>query len=148
MFHIILFEPEIPPNAGNIIRLSVNTGCQLHFIEPLGFSLDERSFKRAGMDYMKRKDIKVWNSLDECIDNLDLNNIYSISTKGKIQYTKVDYSNNDAFIFGPESRGLPKKIRESFQSIYIPMKSEGRSLNLANAVSIIIYEAWRSIDFE
>ena len=148
MFHIILFEPEIPPNAGNIIRLSVNTGCQLHFIEPLGFSLDERSFKRAGMDYMMRKDIKVWNSLEECIDNIDLNNIYSISTKGKIQYTKVDYSNNDAFIFGPESRGLPKKIRESFQSIYIPMKSEGRSLNLANAVSIIIYEAWRSIDFE
>ena len=148
MFHIILFEPEIPPNAGNIIRLSVNTGCQLHFIEPLGFSLDERSFKRAGMDYMKRKDIKVWNSLEECIDNIDLNNIYSISTKGKIQYTKVDYSNNDAFIFGPESRGLPKKIRESFQSIYIPMKSEGRSLNIANAVSIIIYEAWRSIDFE
>ena len=148
MFHIILFEPEIPPNAGNIIRLSVNTGCQLHFIEPLGFSLDERSFKRAGMDYMKRKDIKVWNSLEECIDNIDLNNIYSISTKGKIQYTKVDYSNNDAFIFGPESRGLPKKIRESFQSIYIPMKSEGRSLNLANAVSIIIYDAWRSIDFE
>ena len=148
MFHIILFEPEIPPNAGNIIRVSVNTGCQLHFIEPLGFSLDEKSFKRAGMDYMKRKDIKLWNSLEECIDNLDLNNIYSISTKGKIQYTKVDYSNNDAFIFGPESRGLPKKIRESFQSIYIPMKSEGRSLNLANAVSIIIYEAWRSIDFE
>ena len=148
MFHIILFEPEIPPNAGNIIRLSVNTGCQLHFIEPLGFSLDEKSFKRAGMDYMKRKDIKVWNSLEECIDNIDLNNIYSISTKGKIQYTKVDYSNNDAFIFGPESRGLPKKIRESYQSIYIPMKSEGRSLNLANAVSIIIYEAWRSIDFE
>ena len=148
MFHIILFEPEIPPNAGNIIRLSVNTGCQLHFIEPLGFSLDEKSFKRAGMDYMNRKDIKVWNSLDECIDNLDLNNIYSISTKGKIQYTKVDYLNNDAFIFGPESRGLPKKIRESYQSIYIPMKSEGRSLNLANAVSIIIYEAWRSIDFE
>ena len=148
MFHIILFEPEIPPNAGNIIRLSVNTGCQLHFIEPLGFSLDERSFKRAGMDYMKRKDIKVWNSLEECIDNIDLNNIYSISTKGKIQYTKVDYSNNDAFIFGPESRGLPKKIRESFQTIYITMKSEGRSLNIANAVSIIIYEAWRSIDFE
>ncbi len=147
MFHIILFEPEIPPNAGNIIRLSVNTGCQLHFIEPLGFSLDEKSFKRAGMDYMKRKDIKVWNSLDECIDNLDLNNIYSISTKGKIQYAKVDYSNNDAFIFGPESRGLPKKIRESFQSIYIPMKSEGRSLNLANAVSIIIYEAWGRFNF-
>ena len=147
MFHIILFEPEIPPNAGNIIRLSVNTGCQLHFIEPLGFSLDEKSFKRAGMDYMKRKDIKVWNSLEECIDNLDLNNIYSISTKGKIQYTKVDYLNNDAFIFGPESRGLPKKIRESFQSIYIPMKSEGRSLNLANAVSIIIYEAWGRFNF-
>ena len=147
MFHIILFEPEIPPNAGNIIRLSVNTGCQLHFIEPLGFSFDEKSFKRAGMDYMKRKDIKVWNSLEECIDNLDLNNIYSISTKGKIQYTKVDYSNNDAFIFGPESRCLPKKIRESFQSIYIPMKSEGRSLNLANAVSIIIYEAWGRFNF-
>ena len=125
----------------------MNTGCQLHFIEPLGFSLDEKSFKRAGMDYMKRKDIKVWNSLEECIDNIDLNNIYSISTKGKIQYTKVDYLNNDAFIFGPESRGLPKKIRESYQSIYIPMKSEGRSLNLANAVSIIIYEAWGRFNF-
>ena len=148
MFHIILFEPEIPPNAVNIIRLSVNTGCQLHFIEPLGFSLDEKSFKRAGMDYMKRKDINVWNSFDEFIDNIDLNNIYAISTKGKIKYTKVDYAKNDAFIFGPESRGLPKKIRESFHSIYIPMKSEGRSLNLANAVSIIIYEAWRSINFE
>ncbi len=148
MFHIILFEPEIPPNAGNIIRLSVNTGCQLHFIEPLGFSLDEKGFKRAGMDYMKRTNINIWNSLDSCIDNIEVNNYYSISTKGKTKYTKVNFMKNDAFIFGPESRGLPKKIRESFNSIYIPMKSEGRSLNLANAVSIIVYEAWKGLNFK
>ena len=148
MFHIILYEPEIPPNAGNIIRLSVNTGCNLHFIEPLGFSLDEKGFRRAGMDYMKKKNVNVWPNLDKCIQNINLNNIYSISTKGKNIYSDITYKNGDAFIFGPESRGLPSNIREKFSSIYIPMKSNGRSLNLANAVSIIVYECWRKNNFQ
>lgn len=148
MFHIILYEPEIPPNAGNIIRLSVNTGCNLHFIEPLGFSLDEKGFRRAGMDYMKKKNVNVWPNLDKCIQNINLNNIYSISTKGKNIYSDMTYKKGDAFIFGPESRGLPSNIREKFSSIYIPMKSNGRSLNLANAVSIIVYEGWRKNNFQ
>tara|TARA_Y100001936_G_scaffold25401_1_gene23389 strand:+ start:450 stop:896 length:447 start_codon:yes stop_codon:yes gene_type:complete len=148
MFHIILYEPEIPPNAGNIIRLSVNTGCNLHFIEPLGFSLDEKGFRRAGMDYMKKKNVNVWPNLNKCIQNINLNNIYSISTKGKNIYSDITYKKGDAFIFGPESRGLPSNIREKFSSIYIPMKSNGRSLNLANAVSIIVYEGWRKNNFQ
>ena len=148
MFHIILYEPEIPPNAGNIIRLSVNTGCSLHFIEPLGFSLDEKGFRRAGMDYMKKKNVNVWPNLDKCIQNTNLNNIYSISTKGKYIYSDITYKKGDAFIFGPESRGLPSNIIEKFSSIYIPMKSNGRSLNLANAVSIIVYEGWRKNNFQ
>lgn len=148
MFHIILFEPEIPPNAGNIIRLSVNTGCNLHFIEPLGFTLDEKGFKRAGMDYMKKINFNIWDNLESCIENIKLKNIYSISTKGNTRYSDINFEKNDAFIFGPESRGLPLNIREKYNSLYIPMNKNGRSLNLANAVSIIIYEAWRKINFQ
>ena len=148
MFHIILFEPEIPPNAGNIIRLCVNTGCEFHFIEPLGFSVDEKSFKRAGMDYMKKKDFHVWNSLENCMEKVSASRYFTISTKGQNKYTDVDYEKGDAFIFGPESRGLPKEIRDSHESIFIPMKSEGRSLNLANAVSVIVYEAWKAFNFQ
>ena len=148
MFHIILFEPEIPPNAGNIIRLSVNTGCNLHFIEPLGFTLDEKGFKRAGMDYMKKKNFSIWPNLDNCIQNINSKNFYSISTKGKTRYSDITFEKNDVFIFGPESRGLPSSTREKYNSLYIPMKSDGRSLNLANAVSIIVYEAWRKNNFQ
>ena len=148
MFHIILFEPEIPPNAGNIIRLSVNTGCNLHFIEPLGFTLDEKGFKRAGMDYTKKRKVKIWPNLDTCIVNIHSKNIYSISTKGKARYSDINFDKEDAFSFGPESRGLPITIREKYNSLYIPMKSDGRSLNLANAVSVIVYEAWRKINFQ
>ncbi len=124
MFHIILFEPEIPPNTGNIIRLSVNIGFELHLIKPLGFSLDEKSLKRAGMDYMKQTDFNVWN------------------------YADSNYQKGDAFIFGPESRGLPKEIREKYISIFMPMRKSGRSLNLANAVAVVAYEAWRQLEFK
>lgn len=148
MFHIILYEPEIPPNAGNIIRLSVNTGCNLHFVEPLGFTLDEKGYRRAGMDYMKKKNVNIWPNLDNCIQNTNLNKIYSISTKGEKRYSDITYSEGDAFIFGPESRGLPSNIREKYSSLYIPMKSDGRSLNLANAVSIIVYEGWSKNNFQ
>ena len=100
------------------------------------------------MDYMKKKNIKIWPDLDSCIVNIHPKNIYSISTKGKARYSDITFKKNDAFIFGPESRGLPMTIREKYNSLYIPMKSDGRSLNLANAVSIIVYEAWRKINFQ
>ena len=148
MFHIILFEPEIPPNTGNIIRLSANTGFEVHLIEPLGFKVDDKSLKRAGMDYLKKTDFQVWISLDECINTLDPQNIYTVSTKGKSIYSDLTYSQGDAFIFGPESRGLPQIIREKYTSIYMPMRSEGRSLNLANAVAVVTYEAWRQLEFK
>ena len=148
MFHIILYEPEIPPNTGNIIRLSANTGFEVHLIEPLGFKVDDKSLKRAGMDYLKKTDFQVWISLDECINTLDPQNIYTVSTKGKSIYSDLTYSQGDAFIFGPESRGLPQKIIDKYESITIPMKSTGRSINLANTVSIIVYEAWRQLEFK
>ena len=148
MFHIILFEPEIPPNTGNIIRLSVNTGFELHLIKPLGFSLDEKSLKRAGMDYMKRTDFNVWESLDDCLNQLSPKSVYSVTTKGTINYTNPKYRRGDAFLFGPESRGLPKEIREKYTSIFMPMRKSGRSLNLANSVAVVVYEAWRQLEFK
>ena len=147
MFHIILFEPEIPPNTGNIMRLSVNTGFELHLIRPLGFSIDDKNLLRAGMDYIKKKDFNVWDSLDNCLNELSPRSTYSVSTKGKTLYTSVKYNHGDAFIFGPESRGLSKKIRVQYSSIYMPMQNKGRSLNLANAVSVITYEVWRQLGF-
>ena len=148
MFHIILFEPEIPPNTGNIIRLSANTGFEVHLIEPLGFKVDDKNLKRAGMDYLKKTDFHVWISLAECLNTLDPQNIYTVSTKGKLIYSDLIYSQGDAFIFGPESRGLTQTIIDKYESITIPMKSTGRSINLANTVSIIVYEAWRQNTFK
>ena len=147
MFHIILFEPEIPPNTGNIIRLSVNTGFELHLIRPLGFSIDDKNLLRAGMDYIKKTDFNIWDNLDDCLNELSPKSTYSVSTKGETLYTDLKYSRGDTFIFGPESRGLSKKIRNQYSSIYMPMRSRGRSLNLANAVSVITYEAWRQLGF-
>ena len=147
MFHIILFEPEIPPNTGNIIRLSLNTGFELHLIRPLGFSIDDKNLLRAGMDYIKKTDFSIWDNLDNCLSEISLSSIYSVSTKGKKSYTDINYKSGDVFIFGPERRGLPKKIRNKYTSIFIPMRSTGRSLNLANAVSVIAYEAWRQLGF-
>jgi len=148
VFHLILYQPEIPPNTGNIMRLSVNTGNVLHLIKPLGFSTDEKSLKRAGMDYINRSSFHVWENLNSCLTNINTNKVYSVSTKGKILYTKPIYKKDDAFIFGPESKGLPSHIREEYTSIYIPMHLEGRSLNICNAVSIVAYEAWRKSDFK
>ena len=147
MFHIILFEPEIPPNTGNIMRLSVNTGFELHLIRPLGFSIDDKNLLRAGMDYIKIKDFNLWDNLEDCLNVVSPISTYSVSTKGKTLYTSVKYNHGDAFIFGPESRGLSNIIREQYSSIYMPMRSVGRSLNLATAVSIITYEVWRQLGF-
>ena len=146
--NIVLVEPEIPPNTGNVARLCAATRSRLHLVGPLGFRLDDSTLKRAGMDYLKKTDFQVWISLAECLNTLDPQNIYTVSTKGKSIYSDLTYSQGDAFIFGPESRGLPQTIIDKYESITIPMKSTGRSINLANTVSIIVYEAWRQNAFK
>ena len=150
MLNIILYQPEIPPNTGNIIRLCANTGRQLHLIEPLGFELEDKKLRRAGLDYAEFTQLKVWKNLDECIQGNDFNRIFACSTKGTQNYSEVEYVENDAFIFGPETRGLPAEYLSSLpaeQVIRIPMLAESRSMNLSNSVSVIVYEAWRQLGF-
>ena len=150
-FGIVLFNPEIPPNTGNIIRLCANTGCRLHLIEPMGFSLTEKSLRRAGMDYVKDVKISIHENIFDFL-NKDLFGRYFIVTKyGKEAYTNIKYFKNDCFIFGSESKGIPKNILNEFESskkISIPMLCGSRSLNLSNSVSIVIYEALRQNQFQ
>ena len=150
-FGIVLFNPEIPPNTGNIIRLCANTGCCLHLIKPMGFSLNEKSLRRAGMDYVKDVKISIHENIFDFL-NKDLFSRYFIVTKyGKQTYTKKKYFKNDCFIFGSESKGIPKHILNEFENskkISIPMIYGSRSLNLANSVSIVIYEALRQNKFQ
>ena len=151
--HIILFQPEIPPNTGNIIRLCANTGFVLHLIHPLGFKMDEKSLRRAGCDYHKLTQIHEYQSLDECITQLktqNLNNLYALTTKGSQNIYYAKFENNDALLFGPETRGLPDNVLNSISrthKIRIPMKENSRSLNLSNSVAIAGFEAWRQIEF-
>ena len=150
-FGIVLFNPEIPPNTGNIIRLCANTGCRLHLIEPMGFSLTEKSLRRAGMDYVKDVKISIHENIFDFL-NKDLFGRYFIVTKyGKEAYTNIKYFKNDCFIFGSESKGIPKDILNEFESqkkISIPMIHGSRSLNLSNSVSIVVYEALRQNKFQ
>ena len=150
-FGIVLFNPEIPPNTGNIIRLCANTGCCLHLIEPMGFSLNEKSLRRAGMDYVKHVKISIHENIFDFL-NKDLFSRYFIVTKyGKQTYTKKKYFKNDCFIFGSESKGIPKNILNEFENskkISIPMIYGSRSLNLSNSVSIVVYEALRQNKFQ
>ncbi len=151
MISIILYQPEIPPNTGNIIRLCANTGFELHLIEPLGFDLSDKKLRRAGLDYAEFAELKSWSSLDECISANQFNNVYACSTKGKQSYAECKYQSGDAFIFGPETRGLPESYLFSLSPdkvIRIPMLKNSRSMNLSNSVAVIIYEAWRQLDFE
>ena len=150
-FGIVLFNPEIPPNTGNIIRLCSNTGCSLHLIKPMGFNLNEKSLRRAGMDYVKDVKISIYENIFDFL-NKDLFRRYFIVTKyGKEAYTNIKYFKNDCFIFGSESKGIPKNILNEFESskkISIPMLCGSRSLNLSNSVSIVIYEALRQNKFQ
>jgi len=149
--HVVLFEPEIPPNTGNIIRLCANCGAQLHLIEPLGFDIDDRKLRRAGLDYREFVNIKTWPSLDTFKAQVQPSRVFACSTRGSTDYASVEYQNNDALVFGPESRGLPATLLQSMPSeqvIRIPMLANSRSLNLSNAVAIIVYEAWRQLGFE
>ncbi len=152
MLHVALYEPEIPPNTGNIIRLCANTGVQLHLIEPLGFELTDSRCQRAGLDYHEfAKIIKHKNYADFLIYFKNTNfRIFACSTHGTKFHSEVNYQDGDIFLFGPETRGLPKEIRSSeemFEIIKIPMVPNSRSLNLSNSVAVIVYEAWRQLEF-
>ncbi len=150
MFHIVLFEPEIPPNTGNIIRLAANTGCQVHLIEPLGLELDDKRLRRAGLDYGEWRDMKTYPSWQAFLETAKPERIFALSTKGKPRPSDTAFAEGDYLLFGPETRGLPASIRESLppeQVLRIPMLPESRSMNLSNAVSVIVYEAWRQLDF-
>ena len=150
MFDVILYQPEIPPNTGNIIRLCANTGARLHLVKPLGFSLEDKQLLRAGLDYHEFATITVHESLADCAASVKDRRLFAVSTKGTQRYDLVDYAAGDVFIFGPESRGLPAEILGGVveqQRIRLPMTPDSRSLNLSNTVSVVIYEAWRKLAF-
>lgn len=150
MLHIVLFEPEIPPNTGNIIRLAANTGCQLHLIEPLGFKLDEKSVNRAGLDYREAQDLRLHKSWENFLADEQPARIFALSTKGTRCHSDAHFQSGDYLLFGPETRGLPANIRESLPSdhvLRIPMVANSRSMNLSNAVAVMVYEAWRQLGY-
>lgn len=149
VIHIGLFEPEIPPNTGNIIRLCANTGAKLHLVEPLGFELDDKRLRRAGLDYHEWASVSRYPTVEALTAEIS-GKIYAITTRGKTHYTDVSYNPDDLLLFGPETRGLPQAFIDSLpeqQRIRIPMQPDSRSLNLSNSVSILVYEAWRQQDF-
>jgi len=151
MFNIILHQPEIPPNTGNIIRLCANTGMRLHLVKPLGFPLKDKQLLRAGLDYHEFAHIKVHENWMDCCQSLKEHRMFAITTKGKQHYDKVKYKDGDAFLFGAESCGLPVHIMESFPEVHrirVPMVATSRSLNLSNTVAIVAYEAWRQTGFQ
>lgn len=150
MFHIVLYRPEIPPNTGNAMRLAANTGCTLHLIEPLGFSLDDAKLRRAGMDYRDRATVRVHPQLDDWRAGLKADRVFAIAKQGTTLYTEIAFRRGDAFVFGPESVGLPASVVDApwlDDVLTIPMQPGVRSLNLSNAVAIVVYEAWRQHGF-
>ena len=150
MFDVILYQPEIPPNTGNIIRLCANTGVRLHLVKPLGFSLDDRQMRRAGLDYHECATVKVHEDWKTCVANFHGKRVFAVSTKGAQRYDANRYMTDDVFLFGPETRGLPAEVLKQFSDerrIRLPMRPESRSLNLSNAVAIVVYEAMRQLDF-
>lgn len=146
MFHVVLFQPEIPPNTGNVIRLCANTGAQLHLIKPLGFTLDDRRLRRAGLDYHEYATVRVHDSYAVFLQEIQPARVFACSTRGRQDYSAVAYRDGDALLFGAESRGLPQELIDSLpwcRRLRIPMRPGNRSLNLSNAVAVILYEAWR-----
>lgn len=151
MFHIILYQPEIPPNTGNIIRLCANTGAQLHLLRPLGFELSDKHLRRAGLDYHEYARVRVYDDLAACLQSLPSARLFAYTTKGSKAYHEVDYQRGDALLFGPESRGLPADILATLspeQRLRLPMLPNNRSLNLSNTVAVAVFEAWRQCGFE
>lgn len=150
MFTVVLYQPEIPPNTGNIIRLCANTGADLHLVKPLGFPLDSAKMKRAGLDYHEFARVSVHESYTECLAALAGRRIFALTTKGRTRPDQVSFQAGDVFLFGPETRGLPAEILDGLpqeRKIRLPMKSGSRSMNLSNTVAVIVFEAWRQNGF-
>lgn len=150
MFHIVLFQPEIPPNTGNIIRLSANTGATLHLVKPLGFPLEDAKMRRAGLDYHEYATMRVHENWDDCCRELAGHRFFAATTKASTRYDTIAYQPGDVFVFGPETRGLPEDLLADFapgNRIKLPMRPDNRSLNLSNAVAVTVYEAWRQNGF-
>ena len=148
MFEIVLYEPEIPPNTGNVMRLAANTGCRLHLVRPLGFSVTDKQLERAGMDYRGKVSCTLHDDWEHCRAALATRRLYTVTTRGTQRHDQLSYQAGDAFVFGPETRGLPTHIlAQSTAQVRLPMLAGSRSLNLANAVAVVIYEAWRQIEF-
>ena len=148
MFHVVLVAPEIPPNTGNVIRLCANTGCELHLIRPLGFTLEDKQMKRAGLDYHEYATLKVHDSFEAFLEaeKPDPERMFAMTTKGSTPFARMDFRPGDWFVFGSESKGLPEVVRERFpesQRIRLPMRPDNRSLNLSNTVAVTVFEAWR-----
>ena len=150
VLHVILYQPEIPPNTGNIMRLCANAGAMLHLIEPMGFNLEEKHLRRAGLDYRDLASVHLWASVEDCLTLNKIQRWFAISTRGSQRYTDVQFGSGDALIFGPESRGLPGDLLvrcPAERRLRIPMFPNNRSLNLSNAVAVVVYEAWRQMGF-
>jgi len=153
LFHVVLVEPEIPPNTGNVIRLCANAGAQLHLIEPLGFPLDDAKMRRAGLDYHEYAAMKVHKNWQAYLDSErpDPARMFAMTTHGSSPFAQARFAPGDVFVFGPESRGLPPALRETFppaQRIRLPMRPDNRSLNLSNTVAVVVYEAWRQNGYQ
>ena len=151
MLNVVLYEPEIPPNTGNIIRLCANTGCRLHLIEPLGFNLEDKQMRRAGLDYSEYATVTVHPDYQSFLASEQPQRLFGLTTKGSRQYHEVTYQKGDYLMLGPETRGLPEDVRESLASDFclrVPMRPESRSLNLSNTAALVVYEAWRQLNFE
>ncbi|HMM57975.1 MAG TPA: tRNA (uridine(34)/cytosine(34)/5-carboxymethylaminomethyluridine(34)-2'-O)-methyltransferase TrmL [Rudaea sp.] len=150
MLHVVLYEPEIPPNTGNVIRLCANSGARLHLIRPLGFDLDHAKLRRAGLDYHEFADVAVHDSLAAFNADIRPARLFALSTRGRNLYTNVQFAGNDAVMFGPETRGLQQDVLDALppeQRLRLPMRPDNRSLNLSNAVAVVVYEAWRQMGF-
>jgi len=150
MFDVVLYQPEIPPNTGNIIRLCANTGVRLHLVKPLGFELDDRQLLRAGLDYHEFASVVVHETWSQCADRFEDRRVFAVSTKGTRRFDEPAYAEGDVFVFGPETRGLPADLLGGFpegRRIRLPMVPGSRSLNLSNAVAVVVYEAWRQNSF-
>ena len=151
MFHVVLFQPEIPPNTGNVIRLCANTGATLHLIEPLGFGIDHARMRRAGLDYHELTSFTLHPSLDHFIEKVKPNRLFAFSSKATVRFDTVRYERNDALMFGPETRGLPTEVLDRLPKehrLTLPMRPCNRSLNLSNSVAVTVYEAWRQHGFD
>lgn len=150
MFHVVLHEPDIPANTGNIIRLCANIGAQLHLIKPLGFDLDDKKLRRAGLDYHEWVTVRSYSELDECLTEIGTDRVFALTTKGRLCYAAVQYQCGDVFLLGSETRGLPdivlNKLPEN-RCIRLPMVSTSRSLNLSNTAAVVVYEALRQVGF-